>query len=85
MSRADESVHSANPLCPICGATDWVSDTRWNYVLHAVDTETGGAIMATATAQMVTPCRWFICRSCRFIRLQAAAGTLEFSGERERT
>jgi len=80
VSEVDESANPENPRCPICGAVDWFSDPRWNYVLHAVNTTTNRPIMS-GSAPWVIPVEGSICRSCRFVRLRSAAGTLEFPGE----
>jgi rubredoxin len=78
MSESIEGVNPANSLCPMCGAADWVSDTRWQHALHTVYAGTMRGIEAKPGQPMMIPVDWFVCRVCRFLRLHAAGGTLEF-------
>jgi hypothetical protein len=66
-----------NPLCPICGAADWVSDPRWDHALPTSYADTTQLIETGGKVHHI-PLKWFVCRVCRFVRLHSAAGDLEF-------
>ncbi len=74
MEDHDQEVIPTNPRCPICGAVDWfgVSDLGLVYKLKAVNAKTGELVGEL-------PVEGFTCRSCRFLRLRAVAGTLDWS------
>jgi hypothetical protein len=76
MSDGGHEANPDNPLCPICGAADWFSDPRWDYVLHAAHKGTTHAIDDPA-GPYVVPVEGSICRVCRFVRLRSTGGTLE--------
>lgn len=77
MSETGEEVNPENPHCPICGAVDWFSDPRWDYMLFYARKGTTVAIDASPGHPMAMPVEGDICRVCRFIRLRNIAGTLE--------
>jgi len=70
----------ANPLCPICGAADWVSDPRWGYALPTIDAATNRLVDKDGVVVQM-PLTWFICRVCRYVRLHSAAGDLRFPSD----
>lgn len=73
----NDAPNPADPHCPTCGGTDWFSDPRWNYALHAVHADTGLAIETSAGVPWVFPFVGFTCRVCRTLRLVQAAGSLD--------
>ncbi|MEO8291138.1 MAG: hypothetical protein ABI649_09125 [Gaiellaceae bacterium] len=80
MNDAERDVNPVNPACPICGAVDWFSDTRWDYVMHVVHKGTLTAISGLSGAgDYVIPFEGYVCRVCRFLRLRNVAGTLEIT------
>jgi hypothetical protein len=70
---------STNPECPICGEIDWFGDPRWDYMLYVVNKGTTEAYLSEhGGLPLGFPVEGFICRSCRFFRLRAIYGTLDW-------
>jgi hypothetical protein len=67
-----------DPHCPICDAVDWYSEPRLEYGLLVMVSGgvRGGALRSREGFPQFLPLHAFICRSCRFARLQLARGTL---------
>jgi hypothetical protein len=73
-----EGITPANPLCPICGEADWYSypDAEWGLVTLLRGTGTPLSVGGEANFLSVAV---FVCRGCRFVRLQAPYGDLDMS------
>jgi len=78
MSEERKEATPDNPNCPICGATDWFGDPRWDYVLFVVHKGTTVAFQGTTGTDKALPVEGFTCKKCRFLRLRAVYGTLEW-------
>ncbi len=79
MGKDENEVNPGNPRCPVCGAVDWFSDTRWDYVLHYARKGTTEPIEDERGIPYAMPVEGDVCRVCRFIRLRNTRGTLEIT------
>jgi hypothetical protein len=77
MRAVSEEANPDNPRCPICGATDWFGLPELDYSLLVVHKGTTRAFEPTGKP-LALPVEGFTCRVCRFLRLRATKGTLEW-------
>ncbi len=75
MSNADPNPD--NPVCPICGASDWYGEPTIELGLIVMDAGNAGKVWKDAKGDPeVMPVEVAICRRCRFVRLRSARGGL---------